>query len=765
MSEYSGLQFDEVKQAIEKYCCFSGGQAIIAQAQPFENKIELQRELDRLKEALSMTVSYGPMPFSGIHDVSNEVELALKDGLLQPHELVRIAEQAYGIDTIKKYVASCQVADKEKINDLVSALTSYNQTSKEILRCIGYDGQINDNASSALSAIRRNIKSLQATITRKVNEFVARNANYLQDNIIATRNERSVVLVKNTYKNTVEGLQYGSSATGGAVYVEPSSLVPLNNQLQDAYSKEKVEIHRILVRLTGLVKQDGIGILANIQTLAVLDAIFAKAVWAKNNDGIVGKISEGDFHIKQGRHPLIDPGKVVANDYNMVDPVRIILITGPNTGGKTVSLKIIGLFSLMHLSGFPVLASEAQIPFFDHVYYDIGDSQSIDDDLSTFSGHISHIAYICKHCTKKSLVILDELGSATDPNEGQAIASAVLEYLRGQDCYVAATTHFSKLKSYAKQYDDIMISSVEFDQQNLKPTYRYLENTIGQSNAIDIAKRYGLDESIIENALAFKRQQQSESDILLERLQAELEAARQQKQQAEALQLEAAQMKQQIEAQQEKLNEDKEKILADAKSKAAQIVYDAQDEAEIIIDDLKKMKNYNIAEVAKLKKQLDEVVDIEEDEVIDDTISVGDYVRINTTSQKGQVIEMDRKSATVNCGGLKIKSKLENLVKINPPKETKTTSVRSSVTKKSNFSIELNLIGCRVDEALDKLDKYLDDALVARVPYVRIIHGMGTGALRSAIWQQLKRYKFVSKYELGSASEGSSGATIVYFKE
>lgn len=761
--DYQNLQFEEVKKLISSFSSFSLGVSHIMAAEPIHNRLQLQRQLDRIREALNLVVSYGQMPFSGIHDISEEVNLALKDGTLNGSDLLRIADQAYGIEKIKEYYKNAE-GEYPEIGDLVAALNSCTQTSREINRCIGNDGNVNDNASSHLAAIRRQIKSLQASIAKKMAEFINRNSKYLQDNIQASRNDRSVVLVKNSFKNTVEGLQYGSSSTGLAVYVEPSSLVPLNNELQDLKSDEKEEIIRILFQLSQLVKKDGLSLLANTDTLGILDSLFAQAQWAKNNDGTVGQISEKDFIIKQGRHPLIDSSKVVANSYSMIDPVSIILITGPNTGGKTVSMKLIGLSALMFLSGMPILCQEAQIPLFDQIFCDIGDSQSISDDLSTFSGHIERLAEITRDATRKSLVILDELGSATDPAEGQAIASAVLEYLRQNEVYVVATTHFSKLKAYAKQYDDIMISSMEFDHRQLKPTYRYIENSIGQSNAIEIAKRYGIAEEIIDNAYEFKRQQQTDSDILLENLQQQIEEVRQQKEDLDKQYQKLRDKQFQYREDKRKLKEQQRTIIEEANEKAAQIVQQASDEAEEVIEELKKQKNYNINEVAKLKHQIQNIVP-EAEEEIDGEISIGDYVRIGSTTQKGEIIEMDRKNAIVNCDGLKIKSKLANLVRIARPKEEVRREVSSRVVKSSNFSIELNLIGYRVEEALEALDKYLDQAVLANVPFVRIVHGMGTGALRTAIWNKLKTYRYVKKYEFAPNAEGSSGVTIVTFKE
>jgi DNA mismatch repair protein MutS2 len=420
----------------------------------------------------------------------------------------------------------------------------------------------------------------------------------------------------------------------------------------------------------------------------------------------------------------------------------------------------------MFLSAMPLPAREAQIPIFDNIFYDIGDGQSINADLSSFSSHISNISSICKKVTTRSLVILDELGGSTDPNEGQAFASAVLEYFRRKNIYVVATTHFSKLKAYAKQHDNIMLSSVEFDQNNLKPTFKYIENSIGSSNAIETAKRFGINDEIIELAYEFKKQQSNVDDTLIEKLQQQLETVRQKQKQLLNQEQLLKQQYQQLNEEKEKLTIEKEIIIEKAKDEALNIVSDAKAQSEEIIEELKQQKTYQINEVAKLKHQLNQIVEVEQkEEILEGDIEVGDYVKVKLTNQKGKVISLDRKNVLIDANGIRIRTAISAVVKTGKPELKKLKAVKTKVNSARSFSIELNLIGLRVDEAVDTLDKYLDEALLANVPFVRVIHGYGTGALRNAVWDQLKKYKFVKTYEHGSATEGSSGTTIVYFKE
>ena len=473
-----------------------------------------------------------------------------------------------------------------------------------------------------------------------------------------------------------------------------------------------------------------------------------------------------DLLIERGRHPLIDQSKVVANSYHLTSPVHTILITGPNTGGKTVSLKVVGLFTVMHLSGMPLPCQSASIPVYDSIFYDIGDNQSISDDLSTFSAHIEKLAEICRKATRRSLVILDELGSGTDPVEGQALASAILDYFRQKEIYCLATTHYPRVKDYGQQYDDIMLASVEFDQINLKPTYRYRENTVGQSNALEIASRFGLKDEIVEKAREFKQQQQLPQDKLMEDLQQQLELVSQQSETLRMKLEDAEKQKQALEQERKQFYQQRIQQLEQARAEAREIVEDARRESEEIIEELKSQQNYQINEVAKLKHRLNEIVEEEQEQeaISDEPLQVGDYVRITLTNQVGEIIEMDKKNATVLCGNARIRSSLANLVKTAKPKPAAVSVKARSASRRKNFNIECNLIGMRVEEAMVILDKFMDDALLARAPFVRIVHGFGTGALRTAVWNRLKKYNFVKKYEHADSAQGGAGATIVTLK-
>jgi len=761
-NEFDGLQFLDIKKQVSQYCSFSLGSQMVIESEPSFNKMAVCLNNERLHEALAMVISYGPMPFSGVYDCDSAIDLASKNGTLNPEELFKIASLQIGIDGCRKYVASCNVP-KERIIDLIESFNDTTHSSNEIFRCISSSYQVYDNASAKLASLRKELKTQSNLIATKMANYIQKNSQYLQEGIIAERNGRSVVLVKNMYKNTVEGLQYGASGSKAAVYVEPKEMVELNNRLTEIIYEEENEVLRILYSLSQLVKNDAPSYHANLYTLGLLDCLFAKAAWTKAKNGVAGEISDNyDLVLEKARHPLIDPKKVVANSYHLINPIKTILITGPNTGGKTVSLKIIGLFTIMFLAGFGLPCEKAEVPIYDHVFYDIGDSQSIQEDLSTFSGHITSLSKIIKSASNRSLVILDELGSGTDPLEGEALASAIIDYFRKKEIYCVASTHYSKLKSYANNYDEVMVSSVEFDQINLKPTFKYIENKIGQSNGISIASRCGIKDEIIQQAKVFKENNQSQIDAGLEKLAEQFEMVIQQEKQLEQMHLELIEKQDAFEIEKNNFEKNKQRIYDEAIQQANEIIYIAKDKSEEIIEELKTLKNYQIDTVASLNHKLDELIVEDEQEKIEENFNVGDYVLISLTNQRGDIVELNKNNATILCDGCKVKSSIANLAHVNRTKIKNRTVSR--VFKAEEYRSEINLIGLRVDEALQKLAPFINTAIMSKAPYVRIIHGVGTGALRKAIWEYLKKYSAIEKVEYADLSNGGAGASIVLFK-
>lgn len=765
---YRPLEFDIVKDAVARHCAFTLGRDIVLQAEPMFDEWMIKRELQRTKEAFSLTVRYGSMPFSGISDLKVEIEAAAKDRTLHARELYQIAMQVRASFQIQKYMKESEL-ETPAIQELSDALGVELTLATAIEKCISQTYDIYDHASAQLKEIRKSIRMCESELGKEAQRFISSHGPSLMDTITSKRNDRICVLVKISEKNTLKGFVHGESASGQTAYLEPECLLILNNRLQTLHSKEEQEMERILFELSQLVKQQKDTLLANLETFALLDALFAKASWCKHVDGCIGKIQPHGkrFYMKDARHPLIDAHKVVANTYELKEPYRMMIITGSNTGGKTVTLKTIGLFVTLTMAGFPVNAQEAIIPLFDHIFVDIGDDQSIQESLSTFSAHISKLAQICKQATNHSFIVLDELGSGTDPKEGEALAIGILENLRNQQAMCIASTHFSALKTYGATHEEILLSSVAFDIEQMKPTYRYLEGVSGQSNAFDIAKRYGLSMDIIEYAKQFKDQQKTESDHLMEIMDETIAKNQAIKDKMEQRLLDVKQLQMDLEKQKEALKHEKEQLLLTLREEAQHKYIEKMEEAEMIITELKSMQaDVKPHEYIQLNRELQETLHEtpEIEEKVTHQFQIGDYVLLKEYQYYGDIIALHKDKATVDVNGMKMKVLLHQL---QTAKRAHKKHKEASYEKKiiSSFSLELNVIGMTVHEALPVIDKYLDNAIVAKVFQVRIIHGNGTGALRQGVHNFLKRNPRVEDYRVGGQGEGGLGATVVMLKQ
>lgn len=762
---YENLEFSIVKEAIARNCSFSLGKEYIRNEYPHFNALWVQRELQRGKEALQLYNSYRAPSFGGISDISDTIKTIEKGGVVDPQELYQIATFIRACLGVKKYMSAATLKC-ESIRDLVDAISMQKKIAEAIENAISAAYEVKDSASSELKSIRRNIRLCEQEITSQTQTMISRYASILMENITATRNGRTCLLVKVSEKNKIRGYVHGESASGQAVYIEPEVLLRLNNRLQSLLSQEKEEVMRILRELCGLICSECHAFYSDVDTITILDALFAKAKWAFDRCGVYSEVNESSttIYFKDARHPLIEESKVVSNTYCIKAPYRHMLITGSNTGGKTVTLKTIGLFSILTFAGFPVLCEEAHLPLLDGVFVDIGDSQSISESLSTFSAHVSKLAYITQHASEHSLVLLDELGSGTDPQEGECLAIATLDYFRAHNVTCIATTHYSKLKEYAKQKEDILLSSVAFDIEKMQPTYRFIEGYSGQSNALEIAARYHLTREILDVAYALKESNKSDVQKLMEKLEFDAMQLRQEKQQ---LQTQQTLLKEQMEAlqkQQEQMLKQKDALLIEANAKAQQIIVDAQEKANVVIAQLKTMQsNVKEHELIAVKAKLKEVEEEEEEESVH-TFALHDYVRLKTLGYHGEIVSIKGNRATVFANGMKMNVKTSDLEYTQRPNTKKVAqhSTKRSTTK--SVSSECNLIGMRVEEALSLVDKYLDSALFAKMYTIRLVHGHGTGALRSAIHQYLKRNKHVESYRLGGEGEGGLGATVVTLK-
>lgn len=761
------LELHKVKEHIAKYASFSLGIQKILALTPIRDELWIRRELTRTKEALDLVIRYGNLPFGGVHDIENSVETAMKDMICTPKELRYIADGIRACDHIAKYFASSEIKTP-MMKELADSFSDHRVCASHIETCISVNFEVMDNASSALKSVRKSIRMCENDIMKEVQRFISKNGSKLMDTITTTRNDRTCVLVKISEKNSVDGFIHGESSSGQTAYVEPQSLLLLNNRLQSLKSSEEEEIARILFQLSQEVKCDGHALLSNLETFGLLDAIFAKALWAKAMNGCVARLDadEDRLYFKDARHPLIDPLKVVSNTYEIKPPYRTLLITGSNTGGKTVTLKTIGLFTAMTMCGLPISAEEGSVPFYDGIFVDIGDDQSIQESLSTFSSHISKLAYICQHATARSFVLLDELGSGTDPKEGEPLAVAILDELRQRQAMIVATTHFSALKTYGSQHDDVILSSVEFDMERLAPTYHYIEGISGQSNAFEIARRYGLTERIIEQARIRKEEDRSKADIALEKLEQAVMENHELKAKLELRLQDVKMLQENLEKEKRKIENEKEHILLEIRENAQKELDDTKEEALEVLEKLKELKeDAKMHEIAQLKHELKTLVFDEEDvlEEKEEIFEIGDYVQIKKLNYYGDILSINKEKVCVFANHMKMNTTVKDIAHATRPvKQKKERGYAKSGVK--SFSMECNVIGMRVAEAIPVIDKYLDNAILAKVYQVRLIHGMGTGALRKGVHDYLKHNARVDTYVMGGQGEGGLGATVVTLK-
>lgn len=764
MEVYQMIQFDEVKQQIAKFCCFSHTKQKIKQQQPQFHYLWVQQELQRVQEAMQCIVKSESVPFAYLYQICEDVENASKDKVLTPIALYQIAMQEITIQTILQYNKEV-IMKHSQLYDIVECLQPISLLYNEITTCIHSSYELYDHASQTLASIRKQILHTRQLLQQKAQSFLVKHANKINEHVIVSRNDRSCILIQTTYKNQLKGIIHGESASGQTTYFEPEEFIAYNNQIQALLSQEEEEVYRILKQLSLSVKQQANILKANQETLFLLDFIFAKAMWAVQEQGCVATISKNQdsFYIKDARHPLIDREVVVANTYRLQKHQRILLMSGSNTGGKTITLKTIALSVALTQAGFPILATEAILPFVKHIWIDIGDQQSIQESLSTFSSHICNQANFIQKVDEHSLVVIDELGSGTDPKEGECLAIAILEELRKQKALVIVSTHFDRLKQYAQSHREILLGCVLFDQEKLCPTYRYQENRMGESHAFAIAERYAFPQHILQHAIQLKEETSSDADRLLIRLQEKIK-------QAEVEREHLLSKIDSIKAEKEKLEHDK-KEFADYKRKQQEKleqdfqreILQIQEKAEKVFEKLKKEKhNLKPHEIRDMKYELENLHT--ETEEIKEVFQVNDYVCIQSLQYYGEIIELKKQEAIVLVNGLKMCVKLNDLrhAKKVVAKKSKEKGYHYQLQSKP-FSLELNVIACRVDDAITQVKQYLQQARMMNVESVRIIHGVGTLALKNAIHTYLKGLDFIQKFEIASNSEGGLGATIVYF--
>ncbi len=752
------LELDKILERIASKAAFSIGKERVLNSEPSFSLLTVRRDLARLNDAMKISVVHGALSFGGIKDVSFALEKSTKMAVLSIEELVHIGQFIQGTHRLRNQYMAFE-EETPHLDDLFESIVDVKQLMQLIDKSFSESYEVLDAASSELREIRVQLRRLRSQIDRQTAEFLSKHKDMLSEQVVSLFHGRQTFLMKPGDKNKLDGSVLGTSSSGQSVYFEPAFLSRLQQEYQAQVHMEQEEIEKICREISLEVSKVSDQLLANLETAGLVDEIFAKALWGVENEGVVANLTEDKLYLKNARHPLIDKDEVIANTYTLESPHKMILISGPNTGGKSVTLKTMGLFVLMTLSGCPVLCDEASVMMVDNVFVDIGDQQSIEKSLSSFSAHLETISHVTQYATSKSLILLDELGSQTDPLEGEALSMAILDYFRSIGSWVVATTHFSKLKKYGTQYDDILNASVEFNLETLRPTYKYKENVLGESNALHIAKELGIIDSIIKQAEAYKKESTFEEDHLLEILNKRIVETENLQSELEKDKL---QLEEEIEAHKTSFTKEVQSIQEEKRSWIEAKEQEFSSKLQTLEEKIKELDQASTPTQRHALKK--EVVALQPETVVE-KISVGDQVRLKQSSQVGTVEKIERNNAFVSVGTLTMQVKLKDLIRMGAkPKKVKKQVRTHSVDRSTKVSLELNLIGMRVAEALPMVDKYLDDCVLRNLPSCRIVHGVGSGQLRSAVHGLLRKHKMVESFELASVSEGGAGATRVVFK-
>lgn len=776
------LEYKKIKQQLMDYTASSLGKSRIEQLQPSGDLEEVRRLQEETDEGATVLRLKGSVPFGGITDVRSGLKRSKIGSILQAKELIDIADTIRGVRLIKSFILD--LAEDEELElpiltGLAGGMEVPGGLERKIRSAVDDQGGVMDSASTALRHIRGQIRTFDSRVKQKLENIVHSNGKMLSEAIITIRNDRQVIPVKQEYRASFGGIVHDQSASGATLFIEPQAIVDLNNQLSEARAKERHEVERILRVLSQETAEYADELLESVEGLAQLDFIFAKAAYGHQMKASRPKLNDqGIIRLKKARHPLISRERVVPINVIFDEHTHALIITGPNTGGKTVSLKTTGLITLMAQSGLQIPAEEeSEVSVFKKIFADIGDEQSIEQSLSTFSSHMTNIVGILKEVDFQSLVLFDELGAGTDPQEGAALSIAILDAVYGCGATIICTTHYSELKAYAYERNGVMNASVEFDVETLSPTYRLLLGVPGRSNAFEISKKLGLPTDIIDGARLQISRETNQIDKMIASLEKNRKAAEVEEENARRLKLDAEEKEAALTKKLNDLERNKELILKQAKEKAERAVKDARREAEEIIDELRGYKNRGQVKEHQLidaKTKLSHALDAldQPDRQAAPAVPVkhdlagfaaGDHVKMISFGQEGYIVEkISDHEYLVQAGILKMNVAENDLKKVIEEKKVRpVVNVRTSgVTVKP----ELDLRGERYEDAMLKVEKYLDDAMLAGFPRVSIIHGKGTGALRNGVSKLIERHPRVKSSRLGSQGEGGSGVTVVDFK-
>lgn len=777
------LEFNKIKALLSSHVTSSLGEEKVTQLTPsarFDEVVQWQEETD---EAATVLRLKGNVPLSGIHDIRAHLKRAEIGGTLSPQELMQTASTIRASRQMKRFIEHIvdEGIELTILSHMAEQIIVLAQLQEAIDRAVDDNGDILDEASAQLRTIRNQIKTNEARVRDRLDQMIRSSSaqKMLSETIITIRNDRFVIPVKQEYRSHYGGIVHDQSASGQTLFIEPQTIVQINNELQHIRVKEQLEIERILVELSQEVSDNQSELLTLVQVMGQFDFIFAKARFGKVINGSKPIMNnEGRIALFKARHPLIPMDEVVANDITLGTNYTTIVITGPNTGGKTVALKTVGLCTLMAQAGLQIPALDgSQVAVFDAVYADIGDEQSIEQSLSTFSSHMVNIVHILSKVDNRSLVLFDELGAGTDPQEGTALAISILDEVYQRGARVIATTHYPELKAYGYNREGVTNASVEFDIETLSPTYKLLIGVPGRSNAFEIAKRLGLNEKIIDTARLYVNVEANQVEQMIASLEESKRQAEKEEEETAALLQQAEVLHQELQEQLANYYEQKDLLLEKAEEKSRKLIETAKREAEEVIQELRKMRLEKHAEVKEhelidARKRLEEATpkikksaNVSKQSKQRHTFQLGDEVRVLNLNQKGTLIEqLDAGEWQVQVGILKMKVTEANMEFISTPKNVETKPLATIKGRDYHVSLELDLRGERYEDALLRVEKYIDDALLAGYPQVSIIHGKGTGVLRQGVQGYLKNHRSVKRIRFGEAGEGGTGVTVVQLK-
>ncbi len=778
------LEYKKILQQLKSYTVTKVGEEMVATLQPTSKEKEILRFLEETKDAYKVLRLRGGLPVAKLENIRPHLQRVTIGGDLNGVELAQITRVLTTTREVYDFLEELKEIEVEfyQLYEWQSQLTILKELTRELKQAIAEDGTIYDEASPALKGIRQSIKRSEKSVREELDSYIhGKNAKYLSDSLITMRNDRYVIPVKQEYRNVFGGVVHDQSASGQTLFMEPRAVVELNNRLHQQQMAEKEEVLRILAELSAKIVPYTREIQHNSYVLGQFDFMNAKARYGKEIKAIVPEVSfDNHVYLKQARHPLLNPDHVVPNDLKIGKDYQAVVITGPNTGGKTITLKTLGLLQLMAQSGLAIpVEEESTVGIFQQIYADIGDEQSIEQNLSTFSSHMTNIVKILDRADDKSLVLFDELGAGTDPQEGAALAISILDYLGGLGSFVMATTHYPELKIYGYNRPNTINASMEFNVDTLSPTYRLLIGVPGRSNAFEISKRLGLQPTIIDSARGIIDGESQDLNEMIADLENQRKMTEMEYHEVRHYTTEAQKLYEDLKQAYTYFNEERDKELVKAREKANELVEKSQEEAEDIIADLRKMQlnqgNVGIKEHQLIAAKTDlsslkQTDHLKKNKVLKRAkakkqLKPGDEVLSQTYGQRGTLVEKDKKGNwQVQMGILKLNLPEEDLTAVEAAPEPKQRVVALRSASTSHVSPQLDLRGQRYEDAIADVDQYLDAAILAGYPQVTIVHGKGTGALRQGITEYLKNHRSVKKFEFAPNNQGGNGATIVHFK-